>query len=367
MLDPLVAQVVADYCCASLLLRLPGSIPMPAFDTDVPLPSGQWVTPDCKRFTDKVEDILSRPGSQVPAELREGVLPPGVLPEFVSPHWPTTRKVVDVPLVVRPPQAGVYDPAFRSELLSSMGVPAEKHSHRILLVSFGGQNIPRPRSRPPTPLSSPLLRASSGMSRVGSLDHGILGAPHLPGSPSLAPPPSRPRGVGLLPDGWIALVCGMKPGNALGEAMPDNFYGAPLDCHVPDLTATADVVLGKLGYGTCSETLSTSTPMVYVPRPLFIEEHGLRRLMEREGVALPLERDDFEAGRWAEHVEEAFERGREGKEEARKGWVDVGAAEVMRDEIEKFLAELATLRTTEVAGAYEEMVREGEVKQSDDR
>jgi len=370
VLDPLVAQVVSDYCCASLLLRLPGAIPMPAFDTDAPWPSGTWVTDDCAAFTGQIEQLLSRNGADVPCALEggrtsEGKLPPGVTAEFVAAEWPANRAVVDVPLVVRPPKPDVYTPQFRTELLSSMGVPVELHNHRILLVSFGGQNIPRPRSRPPTPLSSPLLRAtdlarapssgaggkgpaSAGMARLGSLQDGILGSPVLTGSPTLAPPPARAEAVGLLPPGWIALVCGMKPGNALGEALPPNFFGAPLDCHVPDLTATSDVVLGKLGYGTCSEALSTATAMVYVPRPLFIEEHGLRRLMEREGAALALQRNDFEAGRWAVHVLEAWERGGPAKEEARRRGREegqllasgAGAAEVIRDEIEKFLAGL---------------------------
>ena len=79
-----------------------------------------------------------------------------------------------------------------------------------------------------------------------------------------------------------------------------------------------------------------------VPRPLFIEEFGLRRLMQQRGVALSLSRTDFEAGRWEFHVAEAYERGRVAKQRAREaGWTDVGgqAAEVIRAEVEKFLDE----------------------------
>lgn len=60
--------------------------------------------------------------------------------------------------------------------------------------------------------------------------------------------------------------------------------------------------------------------------------------MNQRGVSLELARTDFEAGRWEFHIEEAYEQGREAKELARKeGFVDEGAARVIREEIEKFL------------------------------
>lgn len=58
---------------------------------------------------------------------------------------------------------------------------------------------------------------------------------------------------GLLPDDtWIAIVCGVtkEQWNAVdgdvGEGLPDGFYIAPKDVYMPDLTAVADVLLGKL-------------------------------------------------------------------------------------------------------------------------
>jgi hypothetical protein len=53
----------------------------------------------------------------------------------------------------------------------------------------------------------------------------------------------------LLPDeSWIAVVCGVSKDWAIedGEALPDNFYVAPKDIYMPDLTAVTDVLLGKL-------------------------------------------------------------------------------------------------------------------------
>ncbi|GEM12369.1 L-arabinokinase [Rhodotorula toruloides] len=303
ILDPLVHQTIADYACASLLLRLPGVIPLPAFDSDVPMPSGRWVSEDRTTFVPEIEGILSRPTSTVPSA-QQG------------------RKVVDVPLIVRPPSTNANTPEFRRELLSSMGVPDYLLDSKVLLVSFGGQAIPRPRSRPPSPLSSPIRRSISASSSL-----------------SLDVPRDERREAGLLPKGWIAIVTGLSGGdNAIRDDLPYGIFASEKDVYVPDLTWVADCVLGKLGYGTCSETLSCRTPFIYVPRPLFVEEFGLKRLMQARGVSLELDRADFEAGRWEFHIEEAYEQGRADKEEARRtGFVDERAGKVIRREIEAFM------------------------------
>ncbi|SGZ31450.1 BQ5605_C044g12179 [Microbotryum silenes-dioicae] len=337
ILSPLVEQSIADYACASLLLRLPGAIPIPGFDTDAPLPSGKWVNAHRTSFTAEIDALLSRPTSLIPA---------------TRPQGQPKARVIDVPLLVRPPSPKVHTPAFRQALLASMDVPEEQFEAKILLVSFGGQSIPRPRSRPPSPLSTPLLRQSSGFS-AHSLE---------------IPTDLNSKEAGLLPKGWIAIVCGLAGNNnEIRNDLPANFYASDKDVYVPDLTATADVVLGKLGYGTCSETISNHTPFVYgqlcsssqfiygtrtdhdyfydrtfgvVPRPLFVEEFGLKRLMTSRGVALELDRQDFEAGRWEFHVLEAEARGAEAKARARReGFQDERAGQVIRDELEKFLTQ----------------------------
>lgn len=124
----------------------------------------------------------------------------------------------------------------------------------------------------------------------------------------------------LLPDAsWLAVVCGVPKDWAMedGEALPDNFFVAPKDVYMPDLTAVADVLLGKLGYGTVSECVDACTPFVYVPRPLFIEEHGLRMLLEHEGVGVELSRAAYESGEWAHAVEQAYRLGRDRKQRKR--------------------------------------------------
>lgn len=50
-----------------------------------------------------------------------------------------------------------------------------------------------------------------------------------------------------------------------------------------------------------------------VPRALFIEEHGLRQLMETSGTGVELPRERYEAGDWAGAIEHAWALGAEKK------------------------------------------------------
>ncbi|KAI0635610.1 hypothetical protein C8Q77DRAFT_1098495 [Trametes polyzona] len=125
----------------------------------------------------------------------------------------------------------------------------------------------------------------------------------------------------IFPDAsWIAIVCGVPKdwGREDGEELPENFFVAPRDVYMPDLTAVADVLLGKLGYGTVSECVDACTPFVYVPRPLFIEEHGLRLFLSHAGVGVELERAKYEQGEWADAIEAAWRAGREAKARKRR-------------------------------------------------
>ena len=54
-----------------------------------------------------------------------------------------------------------------------------------------------------------------------------------------------------------------------------------------------------------------------VSRPLFIEEHGLRLLLDQEGTGLELAREAYEAGDWAAAVSEAFVKGKKAKDAKR--------------------------------------------------
>lgn len=146
----------------------------------------------------------------------------------------------------------------------------------------------------------------------------------------------------LLPDAsWIAIVCGVskEQWNSVADGgdsdLPNAFFVAPRDVYMPDLTAVGDVLLGKLGYGTVAECVDSCTPFVYgisivrnrfntsdasslVSRPLFIEEHGLRRFLEKDGVGVELSRELYEAGDWSGAIDTAWQNGRAAKESIRR-------------------------------------------------
>jgi hypothetical protein len=56
-----------------------------------------------------------------------------------------------------------------------------------------------------------------------------------------------------------------------------------------------------------------------VSRPLFVEENGLRLLLEREGVGVEMSRDAYEAGEWTSAVSDAWRAGAKRKLERRAG------------------------------------------------
>lgn len=82
---------------------------------------------------------------------------------------------------------------------------------------------------------------------------------------------------------------------------------APELCSCSAQIAAADVLLGKIGYGTVSECLAHSTPLVFVRRDYFNEEPFLRRLLQLHGAAVEIRRRDFLEGTWAPFLLHAAE------------------------------------------------------------
>ncbi|KAF9000646.1 hypothetical protein BDQ17DRAFT_1205065, partial [Cyathus striatus] len=351
-LEPLVHQIHAGYLCADILLLLPGYIPIPSFFPHPPLPSPRWINAETNRFHPQIAALVSK--------LHEC--------DISQQNTRIPRSVRKAPLLVRLPSQNpsVYTPDGRTRLLSQIGVPMlwhDPHTTKILVVSFGGQVFHRPNSRTHSRNASSTITPPRLKERDMNVDDDVrqngmedalksipqsqpavssrLATPShiwIPGAPPASKPlhtpvviPASPINgtlegyfpeqegedecARLLPDGsWIAIVCGVSKEQWKGEEeLPEGFYVAPKDVYMPDLTASADVLLGKLGYGTVSECVDSCTPFVYVSRPLFIEEHGLRLLLESEGVGVELGRQSYEAGDWASAVEEAWAKGRESK------------------------------------------------------
>jgi len=102
-----------------------------------------------------------------------------------------------------------------------------------------------------------------------------------------------------LPPHWICL--------SMTIHAPPNFYLISKDAYIPDIIAATDAVLGKLGWGMCSEVIGNGyKPFIYVPRSEFIEEQGLLEWMEKDHCRLVrMEVDAFEAMDWEDTISQA--------------------------------------------------------------
>ncbi|CZT03985.1 uncharacterized protein RAG0_10586 [Rhynchosporium agropyri] len=172
---------------------------------------------------------------------------PGQIPfPFVNRYWSAEQQkanISDAPLVYRPSRTS------REEVLKGLGVPEEMMGCKVLLVQFGGLVLQK------------------------------TGATSIPN----------------LPEGWICLF---------SEAVDDKrFFQFPKEVYAPDLVRAADMVLGKIGYGTVSECVGMNTALVYVSRPQFEEEHGLVSYMQRMGICREIPVAAFESGEWASAIE----------------------------------------------------------------
>ena len=121
-----------------------------------------------------------------------------------------------------------------------------------------------------------------------------------------------PSDVPILPEGWACISQTID--------RPPFFHKIPNDVFMPDLIAACDAVLGKLGWGTCSELIGNGyKPLIYVPRSAFIEEVGLLKWMQvAHGKLVRLEVDDYEGSEWRGAIETAskmYEENSEFKED----------------------------------------------------
>ncbi|KAJ7649812.1 hypothetical protein FB45DRAFT_986244 [Roridomyces roridus] len=376
-LKPLVEQIHAGYRCADLLLRLPGYIPIPSFAVEPQLPSSEWVNPLTNRFTEHVLALLDVPPSAsgrqiIPIPLL--VRPPSpsiysvagrskLLDSIGIPPHRHSNKILVVSfggqVFRRPGSATPSTPKRLSRELSPVRHSLDGNHLADALGRLAKSNGALPRLTLPSPLDSPSPGSLLTSSRIATASHiCIPGAPPvskptsplsptsatggLPSFQTIPPTPIEytPSNVNfepaedefdsdyfpqLLPDdSWLAIVCGVskEQWNAVADGgmnddLPDSFFVAPRDVYMPDLTAVADVLLGKLGYGTVAECVDSCTPFVYVSRPLFIEEHGLRRLLEKDGVGVELPRELYEAGDWAGAIRDAWAMGCAAKEAKR--------------------------------------------------
>jgi hypothetical protein len=298
-LKPLVQQIYYGYRCADLLVRLPGCIPIPSFSTFPSLPAPPWTDQGSNTLLDEiVAHLVQKPSTHV---LHSSI-------PFANSHpkKPFARSIIQAPLLVRGISQGldtVYSPIGRSRFLSSLGVPEHLHNPdktKILIVSFGGQVFQKPTSSrgsstghsspgcktPQRILDSPRMSkmppCSDAFSKMDTPHRCYSASPIIKSEldPALCAMMTKTEScfknnttssyfdtlvpsdsdimldpvvddfdTRLLPDSsWIAIVCGVSKWgqNGVDEKPPDRFFVAPKYVYMPDLTAVADVLLGKL-------------------------------------------------------------------------------------------------------------------------
>lgn len=378
-LKPLVQQIYYGYRCADLLVRLPGCIPIPSFSISPSLPAPPWTDQGSNTLLNEiVAHLVQKPSThvlhssipfanshpkkpfsrsiiQAPLLVRgitkglDTVYSPIGRSRFLSSlgvpehlHNPDETKILIVsfggqvfrkPTSSRGSSSGHSTPGYKTRQIDLPAelrqIPDSPRTSKIPPCSaFGKLDMPCHCHNPSIikpELSSTFDNLSAMLTKTESCFKNNVTRSYLD---TLVPSVSHKIlddavdnfDTRLLPDpSWIAIVCGVSRWgqDEADEKPPDRFFVAPKYVYMPDLTAVADVLLGKLGYGTVSECVDSCTPFVYVARPLFVEEHGLKLLLAREGVGIELPRAAYEAGDWASVVEEAWSLGRDAKAEMR--------------------------------------------------
>jgi hypothetical protein len=90
------------------------------------------------------------------------------------------------------------------------------------------------------------------------------------------------------------------PGNWQNAERRANCLFLPFksELYHPDLVATADLVVGKIGYSTVAEAWQAGTRFAYIPRPRFLESTVMEAWMHQNMVCCEILQNDFEQGIW---------------------------------------------------------------------
>lgn len=96
--------------------------------------------------------------------------------------------------------------------------------------------------------------------------------------------------------------------------VPDDWAVTRTDMHAfasvgmnfTDLLASADAVLGKLGYGTVAECACNGTPLLYMPRPDWPEEDCLAEWLQVYGRCAPIGHEQVLRGELREQLEQMW-------------------------------------------------------------
>ena len=73
-----------------------------------------------------------------------------------------------------------------------------------------------------------------------------------------------------------------------------------------DVAASVNAVVSKAGYGTLTECIANSVPLIYLPRHGFAEHEALVLGMNSWGGGVEMSESDFFAGRWGASLDQAL-------------------------------------------------------------
>ena len=76
--------------------------------------------------------------------------------------------------------------------------------------------------------------------------------------------------------------------------------------HYADVAASVEAVVSKAGYGTLTECIANSVPLIYLPRHGFVEHEALVRGMMPWGGGVEIAEEDFFAGDWGQALDAAL-------------------------------------------------------------
>jgi len=237
-IQAIISDAVALACSLANILAVP-SILVTNFTFDS-IFMGLLATPS-QQLDDSLLRLKIKAMSEAYATATLIMRLPGSIP-FLFDH----RSVVDVPMHFRKARTS------REHMLATLGLKSWTES-KILLHCFGGH------------------------------------------------PVTSMKAIPELPAGWKCLSQSIHA--------PPHFHRFPNNVYMPDLIAGSDVVLGKLGWGTCSEVIGNGDkPFIYVPREEFVEEQGLREWMQQDhGRLVRLEIEKYESFLWTEAIVQASE------------------------------------------------------------
>ncbi|MCL2689709.1 MAG: hypothetical protein FWE57_07675 [Chitinispirillia bacterium] len=95
---------------------------------------------------------------------------------------------------------------------------------------------------------------------------------------------------------------------------PSNFHLVTKDSFsYRDLSASADIIISKMGYGVFSESLLNGIPLLYLPRDNFSEFETLHAEAQRCGNGIFLHTDSFLNLDWEPYLAKAVKNGKRGQ------------------------------------------------------